>query len=303
MRAVGKDERPGSNARWLVAAIAAAIVLVAVLRLRDASRADEEIPFDDSDGEVEAPPDAADEGEPPPPHDPPAERLVVRIVHTYPHDTEAFTQGLLWHDGHLYESTGQYGRSSLRKVALETGEVLERRDIPARLFSEGLALVGDRLYQLSWMEHEAQVWTLDGFDPVRTFRYEGEGWGLCWDGEHLVMSDGSDHLFFRDPETFEVEGEVLVHHRGEGVRMLNELECVDGTVWANVWQQDRILRIDPESGRVTAIVNAAGLLTREEAAHADVLNGIAWIPERNHFVITGKEWPHLYEVEFVPRGS
>lgn len=228
------------------------------------------------------------------------ERLRVRVVRSYPHARDAFTQGLLWHEGGLYESTGQYGSSSLRRVELESGEVRERRDLERYVFAEGLALAGQRLYQLSWMEGEARVWTVPGLEPVRTFEYEGEGWGLCFDGTDLVMSDGSDRLFFRDPETFEVRRSVRVRARGEPLDQLNELECVGGVVWANVWQTDRIVRIEPRTGRVTGIVDARGLLEPEERVGADVLNGIAWIPERERFVITGKLWPRMFEVEFVP---
>lgn len=228
------------------------------------------------------------------------EHLTVRVLHTYPHDPEAFTQGLLWHEGHLFESTGQYGASAVRRVALETGEVLQRRANEAMVFGEGLARVRDQLVQLSWMEHEAYVWNLRDFTPVRTFEYAGEGWGLCYDGAQLVMTDGSDRIFFRDPETFAILRTVHVRDRGESVDQLNELECVDGVLWANVWRTDRILRIDPHDGRVTAVVDARGLLTDDERRSADVLNGIAWIPERRHFAITGKLWPHIFEVEFVP---
>lgn len=228
------------------------------------------------------------------------EQLRVRVVRSYPHARDAFTQGLVWHEGVMYESTGQYGRSSLRRVDLESGEVRERRDLPPQIFAEGLALAGDRLFQISWMEGEARVWSMPALEPVRTFEYEGEGWGLCFDGTQLVMSDGSDRLFFRDPETFEVRRSVRVRERGAPLDQLNELECVDGVVWANVWQTDRIVRIDPRNGRVTAVVDASGLLERDERRGADVLNGIAWIPERERFVITGKLWPRMFEVEMVP---
>lgn len=229
------------------------------------------------------------------------ESLRVRVVRRYPHDTSAFTQGLLWHDGHLYESTGLRGRSTLRKVQLETGEVLERRDVDRAHFAEGLALVRDRLIQLTWRSGLAHVWSVDGFRHQGTIEYDGEGWGLCYDGQHLVMSDGSARLTFRDPETFREVRHVTVRKNGRAVPDLNELECVDGAVWANVWQSDEILRIDPANGRVTGVVDASGLLTDSERRRADVLNGIAWIPERNRFVITGKNWPHLFEIELDPR--
>ncbi len=271
---------------WLLGIIGAVVVIVAVVQLGNqeptAGQDIEDVPM---------------ETRPSPP-----ERLRVRVVRRYPHDTDAFTQGLLWHEGHLYESTGLNGRSTLRQVNLETGEVLRRRDVDRALFAEGLALIGDRLIQLTWQNGQAHVWSLDDFTHQRTFRYQGEGWGLCYDGQRLVMSDGTARLTFRDPETFRVIRQVTVRQEGRPLRNLNELECVDGQVWANVWQTDRIVRIDPSDGRVTAIVDAAGLLTDEEERDVDVLNGIAWIPERRRFVITGKHWPHLFEVEFVPGG-
>jgi len=229
------------------------------------------------------------------------ERLTARVIRSFPHAEDAFTQGLLWHDGHLYESTGLHGHSSLREVDLETGEVLRRRDLERAIFAEGLALVGDRLIQITWQEERALTYRLSDFEPIREFAYEGEGWGLCFDGTHLVMSDGSDRLVFRDPDTFAVERTIRVRDRGRPVDQLNELECVDGVIWANIWQVDRIVRIDPASGRVTGTVDVRGLLTEDEQLDADVLNGIAWIPERGHFVITGKLWPRLFEVDFVPR--
>ncbi|MCB9597598.1 MAG: glutaminyl-peptide cyclotransferase [Sandaracinaceae bacterium] len=228
------------------------------------------------------------------------EALSVHVIQRFPHDPDAFTQGLLWHDGHLYESTGLRGHSTVREVALETGEVLRRRSIERRLFGEGLARVDDQLIQLTWQAGQAHVWSIDGFEHRRTFSYDGEGWGLCYDGHHLVMSDGSERLSFRDPQTFRVDHVVRVRDDRGFVEQLNELECVDGVVWANVWQTDRIVRIDPATGRVTGSVDASDLLTLSERFDADVLNGIAWIPERGHFVITGKQWPWLFEVDFVP---
>lgn len=229
------------------------------------------------------------------------ERLVVRILETYPHDPEAFTQGLLWHEGRLYESTGLHGHSTLREVELETGRVLRTHALGRDYFAEGLALVGDELIQLTWQEEIAFVYRVGDFSPLRRIPYDGEGWGLSYDGTHLVMSDGSDQLTFRDPATLRVVRRVTVHDMRSSIDQINELEHVGGMVWANVWQTHRILRIDTRNGRVTGMVDAAHLLTDEEELEADVLNGIAWIPEREHFVITGKNWPHLFEVEFVPR--
>ena len=228
----------------------------------------------------------------------PVERLRVRVIRRYPHQRDAFTQGLVWHDGAIYESTGREGQSSLRMVELETGEILRRRGNEPREFGEGLALVGDILYQLTWRNGRALLFQRDDFVPVREHSYDGEGWGLCYDGTSLVMSDGSDRLVFRDSDTFAERRAVRVTLEGNPVAQLNELECVAGSVWANVWKQSVIVRIDPRSGRVTAVVDASGLLTREESRGSEVLNGIAWIPEREHFLITGKHWPWMFEVSF-----
>jgi len=235
------------------------------------------------------------------PHAP--ERLKVKVLATRHHDPAAFTQGLIVHEGLLYESTGLYGSSSLREVDPISGAVKRKVDVPSELFAEGLALVDGRLIQLTWKEQKALVHTLAGFAPAGEMRYEGEGWGLCWDGKRLVMTDGSDKLTFRDSKTFAFLGEVTVtraDRMGEQVLNLNELECVDGVIYANVWQTDDILRIDPLNGQVTAVIDASGLLTPEERQKTDVLNGIAWDPKRKIFLITGKLWPKLFEVTFVP---
>jgi glutamine cyclotransferase len=221
----------------------------------------------------------------------------------YPHDPEAFTQGLVFADGRFYESTGLYGESSLREVIPESGEVLRSLPLDARYFGEGLALADDRLIQLTWRSGVAFVWDADTFEQLDTFRYETEGWGLCFDGEELWMSDGSATLVRRDPDTFAIRGRVDVTNRGEPVALLNELECVGEHVYANVWQTDTIVRIHKDSGRVAATIDAGGLLTTEERAALNaqaVLNGIAWDPETERFWLTGKLWPALFEVEFAP---
>ena len=230
------------------------------------------------------------------------ERLRVRVIRRYPHQRDAYTQGLVWHDGELYESTGGVGHSSLRLVELETGDVLRRRDNEPSLFAEGLALAGDALYQITWQDGRALVFRRADFAPIREHPYEGEGWGLCHDGASLVMSDGSDKLVFRDPATFAARRAVRVTLAGNPLTRLNELECAEGAVWANVWHQEVLVRIDPRDGRVTAVVDASGLLAADERGEAeDVLNGIAWMPESGHFLVTGKRWPWLFEVELVPR--
>jgi len=232
------------------------------------------------------------------------ERRLAEVVAVYPHDPAAFTQGLLLADDDtLIESTGLYGQSSLREVELASGRVLRRLELPPDLFAEGVALVGERLWQLTWREQLALQYDAAEWRMVDSVRYEGEGWGLCHDGRRLVMSDGSSRLTFRDPETFAVVGGVNVRLGGAGVEVagLNELECVSGAVYANVWQTDEIVRIDAATGAVEALVDASGLLTARERAAADVLNGIAYRAAGNTFLVTGKLWPWLFEVRFVVR--
>ncbi len=229
------------------------------------------------------------------------QQLDVRVVTTHPHDQGAYTQGLEADGVDRYiESTGRYGRSQLRRVELTTGAVVQQHDLDSEEFAEGVTRIDDRLIQLTWREGVAHIYDATTFEPTGTFTYDTEGWGLCFDGDRLVMSDGTDTLFFRDPDTFEIEGEVAVRLEGAPVERLNELECVDGTVYANIYRTDRIVQIDPATGAVLAEVDASGLLSADDAAGADVLNGIAWVPERQVFLLTGKLWPTLFEVTFEP---
>lgn len=224
------------------------------------------------------------------------------VVRQYPHDPRAFTQGLLFHDGVLYESTGLYGRSSLRRVALATGEVLQQRNLPPTYFGEGLTLWQDRLIQITWREETAFVYDRESFELLHTWSYVGEGWGLTHDGERLIMSDGSSTLTFRDPETFAVLGTVDVTSQLGPVTMLNELAYIEGEVWANIWLTDTIVRMDPNSGHVVGWVDLTGLLALTEPApyDVDVLNGIAYDADQQRLFVTGKLWPTLYEIELVP---
>ena len=231
------------------------------------------------------------------------ERLKVKVVSVRPHDPTAYTQGLVWDRGTLYESAGLYRRSSLRQVDLRTGEVLRHVDVPPAYFAEGLALVDNHLVQLTWKEGVAFVYDALSFGRVGELHYDGEGWGLCDDGRRLVMSDGSDRLGFRDRRTFALLGGVDVRLDGRPVQQLNELECVGGAVYANVWMSDEIVRIDPASGQVSAVIDASGLLDAAERAHADVLNGIAYDAAKKTFLLTGKLWPKLFEVVFVAAGA
>jgi glutamine cyclotransferase len=228
--------------------------------------------------------------------------LRLKVIRTYPHDPRAFTQGLLLLDGKLYESTGLFGRSSIRRVDLASGLVERMASLPAGLFGEGLALVGQRLFQLTWKNHKVLVWDLDTMHQQTEISYHGEGWGLCFDGRHLVMSDGSDRLALRDPASFAREGELHVRLAGEPLGNLNELECTDSVIYANVWQDNHIARIDARTGVVTGWIDASGLLDAREARSADVLNGIAE-SSTGHLLVTGKLWPHLYEVDLVPAGK
>lgn len=223
------------------------------------------------------------------------------VVATYPHDPEAFTQGLVYDDGVLYESTGLNGRSSLRRVNLQTGEVLQRRDIDPQYFAEGLALFNNQLIQLTWQSNKGFVYDKTSFEPLREWNYPTEGWGLTHDGAQLIMSDGSAILRFLDPATFAVTREITVTDQGQPVMRLNELEYVNGEVFANVWQTDLIARIDPQSGRVLGWIDLGGLLTPAERQGTDVLNGIAYDPAGDRLFVTGKLWPKLFEIKLVPK--
>ncbi len=228
-------------------------------------------------------------------------RLRYEIVKTYPHDRGAYTQGLLWWEGFLYESTGQWGRSSLRRVDLETGKVLQKSDLDARLFGEGLALFENKLYQLTWESGVGFVYDRATFRRLSVFSYASEGWGLAVLGTDLVMSDGSSILSVRDPETFAELRRIRVVDDGGPVVMLNELEVIDGRIYANIYQSDRVVVIDPESGRVEAEVDFRGLLPASEyRPDTDVLNGIAWDPKGKRLFVTGKNWPKLYQVRLLP---
>ncbi|HEY0713219.1 MAG TPA: glutaminyl-peptide cyclotransferase [Polyangia bacterium] len=227
--------------------------------------------------------------------------LTAMVINRFPHDRGAFTQGLVYAQGKLYESTGMVGRSSLRRVDLTTGTVELSKPVEEPIFAEGLALAGDELIQISWQNGRALVWRLGTFERLREHSYTGEGWGLTFDGTRLIMSDGSARLTFRDPRSFAATGGVDVTRGGRPVPNLNELEWADGHLYANVWMTETIVRIDAASGEVTATIDASGLLSPEERQGTDVLNGIAYVPERGTFFLTGKYWPRLFEVKFVPR--
>jgi glutaminyl-peptide cyclotransferase len=225
-------------------------------------------------------------------------RLRARVLTTYAHDPAAYTQGLLWHAGYLFESTGQYGESRLRRVDLGSGEVVQERDLPDSVFGEGLSRVGDRLVQLTWRAGRAWVYDLETFRLVDEMAYETEGWGLCYDGAWLWLSDGTHRLIKHDAQTFDRLGELEVTSGGRPQSRLNELECAEGWIYANIYGSDDIVQIDPLTGEVTAIIDASGLLTPAERLNTDVLNGIAYDPSKEVFYLTGKYWPRLFEVVF-----
>ncbi|MER7079828.1 glutaminyl-peptide cyclotransferase [Saccharopolyspora kobensis] len=226
--------------------------------------------------------------------------LRAEVIRVLPHDRSSFTQGLEIAGGTLYEGTGMKGESLLRATDLATGELRREVELPDDLFGEGITVTGDRIWQLTWQEGVALERDRETLAELRRVEYPGEGWGLCSDGARLVMSDGSDRLTFRDPVTFAPTGSVDVRAAGAPVEELNELECVGGQVWANIWGSEEIVRIDPATGQVTAVVDASGLLSPEQRPGTDVLNGIAAVPGTDEFLLTGKYWPALFRVRFVP---
>lgn len=241
----------------------------------------------------------------------PARALRAEVIGKVPHDPAAFTQGLVFLQGRMYESTGLYGSSTIRELDPVTGRVIRRRALSRTVFAEGLAAVGPRLVQLTWREGIAPVWDATTLRRTGGFRYAGEGWGLCFDGRRLVQSDGTSRLTFRDSTTFAVRGGVEVTVAGDArtllglapgpVQRLNELECRGGKVYANVWHTDAVLVIDPATGHVEAVIDASGLPRPALNPADDVLNGIAFDPVRRSFLLTGKRWPWIYSVRLVPR--
>jgi len=222
------------------------------------------------------------------------------IVNTYPHDPDAFTQGLVFDDGVLYEGTGLYGQSSLRRVELETGDTLQIRELSDQFFGEGITVCGERIIQLTWQSHIGFVYDKDSFELLPGFNYSTEGWGITHDGTRLIMSDGTSTLHFLDPQTFEEIGRVEVFDDDGPVTRLNELEYVQGEVYANVWQTDRIAMIAPETGRVVGWIELEGLLSEEDRSQpVDVLNGIAYDAQTDRLFVTGKLWPKLFEIELI----
>jgi glutamine cyclotransferase len=235
-------------------------------------------------------------------HPVPIERY--RVVHVYPHDSTAFTQGLVFVNGMLYESTGLRGQSSLRMVDLESGRVLQQHDLPEKYFGEGLTDWDSNLIQLTWQAHVGFVYDRFSFRAIRTFPYPWEGWGLTHNSKHLILSDGSSTLYLLDPSTFKEAGKIQVTAGGVPVLNLNELEYIRGEIYANVWETDRIARISPATGKVVAWIDLSGLRPASTIEDSDaVLNGIAYDSQRDRLFVTGKLWPKLYEIKLVPSGS
>ena len=236
-----------------------------------------------------------------PPMEPTAPTVTVQQVRSYPHDSTAFTQGLVWRNGRLFESTGRYGESSLRLVELETGRVIQKVDLADTYFAEGLAAVGDTLYQLTWKEGVAFKYDANTLAPAGQVSYSGEAWGLTSDGRRLIVSDGSSYLTFIHPETFQIDTTLRVTNGGVPVDQLNELEWVRGEVWANVWHTQQIVRIDPNTGRVKGVLDLTPLIPPVRDPEG-VLNGTAYDEQANRLLVTGKLWPRLYEISIPSLG-
>lgn len=228
-------------------------------------------------------------------------RKTYRVVSTYPHDPTAFTQGLLFHEGRLYESTGGWGTSSVREVELKTGRVIRQHNLAPEYFGEGLAIWGDRLIQVTWKSGTGFVYDLSTFDQLEIFSYPGEGWGLTQDHQGLILSDGTNVIRRLDPSSFQETGRTAVHLQGRPMRGLNELEYIDGAIWANVFPTDEVVLIDPASGDVLAHMGLTGILGPRRRTSPDaVANGIAYDPETRRIFVTGKLWPVLFEIQAVP---
>ena len=228
-----------------------------------------------------------------------APRQTYAVVRTYPHDPSAFTQGLEYVDGFFYEGTGLNGRSSIRKVKLETGEVVQKRDLPAQYFGEGITIWKGELVQLTWRSQIGFTYDVSTLAPKRTFAYSGEGWGLTHDDRSLIMSDGSAAIRFLDPGSFAERRRIVVTDGGVPVTRLNELENVRGEIYANVWQTDTIVRIAPDTGKVLGWIDVRGLLGTVERSSTDVLNGIAYDAVHDRLFVTGKLWPKIFEIRIV----
>lgn len=288
-RASGRDERPRSkskSSRVVIAGVALAVAVAALLIFTSMHSG----PEDQSNVPAVNKPITASDGR--------ARQVAYEVVTSYPHDPTSFTQGLLWRDGGFYESTGQYGQSKLRRLEFPSGRVLKEISLSPELFGEGLALVDGRLIQLTWKSRRGFVYEMSTFRLLREFSYDTEGWGLTYDGKNLILSDGGSDLFYLDPQTFRPVRKLAVRMNGQPIRELNELEFIDGEIWANVWQTDWILRIDPSTGQVTSFLDLIGILApSDKTGMEDVLNGIAYDAEHKRIFLTGKLWPRIIEIK------
>jgi glutamine cyclotransferase len=230
----------------------------------------------------------------------PAPTYTYKVINSYPHDRDAFTQGLAFEKAFLYESTGRYGSSSLRKVDIRTGEVLQVHSLSDQYFGEGITIFGDTIIQLTWRSKKGFVYDKDSFESLREFTYDTEGWGITHDGEYLIMSDGTSSLHLLDPDTFKLIDHIQVHDNNQPIVNLNELEFVKGQVYANVWGTDKIAMIDPNTGHVTGWIDLSNILPPQtDGNQVDVLNGIAYDSIDHRLFVTGKWWPLLFEIELV----
>jgi len=234
------------------------------------------------------------------PVDPEPLHYTYQILNMYPHDEDAFTQGLVFEDGVLYEGTGRYGQSTLRRVELETGNIIQFHALPDQFFGEGITIFDDKIIQLTWQSGKGFVYDKNSFDLLQEFTYPTEGWGITHNGSALIMSVGNATLYFLDPETFQTIGQVEVYDE-EPVDFLNELEYIHGKVYANIWKQDKIAIINPQTGQVTGWIDLTGINDSENQNTYNMLNGIAYDPNGDRLFVTGKMWSKLYEIELVPK--
>ncbi|GJM15974.1 MAG: glutaminyl-peptide cyclotransferase [Thermodesulfobacteriota bacterium] len=227
-----------------------------------------------------------------------------KVVNTFSHDPESFTQGLFLEDGILYESTGLNGKSAVKKIDLKTGKVIQSRNMQDKFFGEGLTIVNDKIFQITWRSKTGFVYDKDSLEILRTFSYKTQGWGITYDGKYLIISDGSEILYFMDPKSFVVVGKLEVYNDNGKVSKLNELEYIDGEIYANIWGKDLIARIDPKTGYVNSWIDLTGILSKEDRkGKEDVLNGIAYNPENNSLLVTGKLWPKIFEIKIIEKNQ
>lgn len=221
------------------------------------------------------------------------------IINVYPHAIDAFTQGLVFHQGYLYESTGQYGSSSLRKTDYQSGEIIKSIQLEKNYFAEGITIFDNKIYQLSWRENTAFVYDLD-FNLIKTFNYQGEGWGLTANENYLIMSDGSQFIYYRQADNFEIVKKIAITADGVPLQNINELQYLDGYLYANIWLEDYIVKIDPKKAQVKAYLDLKNIIDKDQYEHQlDVLNGIAYLEERGSFIVTGKLWPKSFEIVLI----